>query len=433
MRKKLGNAHQFTVPCRSNDNFAEPTMAISTAKSVKAGSHFDIIFVDDLVNDQNYKSDKALAKCKEDYKDIRALLAPDGYLYVTGTRYSFGDLYENIQVSAKKEMKESGVKAWEFSILPCWVKYCANCESYCHHRDIDHNWTQNASEPKCFICKCPGFKDSGVKDVLFPKFRCADGRTEGHTIEFLESQRRDLGDEFFANQYENNPLPSDQQTFTPELMAAQTLFHEHQLPTALQAATFFVGDLSYVGSDKRDKTVIYACRYWKGQIFVVDCCAGKWDSMGVADNLFMFMLKHRPVMIWIEGFTGYEAYDTVFKIYARDHKVPNFPVTWIPLTYSKDAKKIRMGAVKVPLKQRRLWLYGPMPGYETLVEDMLRWPKLGKHDDFGDCLGLVVQVPTGFQLENLPLTPTEGNKSFLRKLHAKPEDSSYDARVAGSY
>src|ERR1019366_9260989 len=51
---KMGTAHEFTVPCRTNDTFAEPTFAISTAKSVKAGSHFDVIYIDDLVNEQNY-------------------------------------------------------------------------------------------------------------------------------------------------------------------------------------------------------------------------------------------------------------------------------------------------------------------------------------------------------------------------------------------
>ena len=432
-RRQLGNAHEFTVPCRTNDTLAEPTMAISTAKSVKAGSHYDIIFVDDLVNDQNYKSLTLLEKCKEDYKDLRALLAPDGYLYVTGTRYSFGDLYEEIQQKAKQEMKAGKEKSWMFSILPCWVKYCANCEAWCHRRDIDHDWEHNASEPKCKLCNCAGWKDTGVKDVLFPRFRCKDGRTEGHTVEFLEQQRHDMGNEFFANQYENNPLPSDQQTYTPELLAKQSLFHLNEIPSALQAPTFFVGDLSYVGSDKRDMSVIYVCRYFQGRIYVFDCICGKWDSMGVAENLFGGILKYRPSMIWLEAFHGYEAYDTVFQLFARDHNVQNFPVTWIPLTYGKDDKKIRIGTIKVPLQEGRLWLFAGMPQYERLCEDLLRWPKLGKHDDFSDCLGLVVKVPTGFHLETLPRAVDGSNRSFLRKLHEVPEDIRYDSRIAGSF
>lgn len=433
MRRQLGNAHEFTVPCRTNDTFAEPTMAISTAKSVKAGSHYDIIFADDLVNDQNYTSEKLLTKCKEDYKQIRTLLAPDGYMYVTGTRYSFGDLYEQILDLAKKEMQETGQRTWNFSILPCWVRYCVNCEEHCSKRDVGHHWDVNATEPTCATCNCIGFKDSGVKDVLFPKFKCRDGRTEGHTIEFLNAQRREFGDEYFANQYENNPIASGMQTFTPELLAKQTLFNLDHFPTALQSPTFFVGDLSYVGRDDRDKSVIYVCRYWQGQIFVLDCLAGKWNALQLCENLFLGVLKYRPTMIWLEAFLGWEAYDIVMRTFARDKNIERFPVEWIPLKYTKDYKLVQMGAVKVPLEQRRLWLFAGMPGYETLCEDLKRWPKLGKHDDYGDCLGLVCAVPSGYQLESLPKA-MDTSKAWLRKMNGPMNgEPIYDSRISGTY
>src|ERR1700676_1543806 len=85
---KMGTAHEFTVPARTNETAAEPTFAISTAKSVKAGSHFDLIIIDDLVNDQNYRSVKALEKCFQDYLDICPLLDPSGFIVMTGTRLS---------------------------------------------------------------------------------------------------------------------------------------------------------------------------------------------------------------------------------------------------------------------------------------------------------------------------------------------------------
>lgn len=432
--EKLGNAHQFTVPCRTNDTFAEPTMAISTAKTVKAGSHYDIIFVDDLVNETNYRSPKLLQKCIEDYRDICPLLAPDGFMYVTGTRYSFGDLYEEIQTMAKKEMKELGRNQWKFSILPCWVRYCANCEEGCSRRDLDHDFDRNLSEPSCTRCACRGWQDTGIKDVLFPRFRCKDGRTEGHTVEWLESERLRLGAEFFANQYENNPIASGDQTFTPELLAQQTLFHESQFPTALQAPTFFVGDLSYIGDDRRDISVIYVCRYWQGQIYVIDCLAGKWDAWALCENLFIGILKHRPVIIWLERFLGWEAYNTVLEAYARQKELQRFPVDWFPLSYTKGAKVLRIGSIKGVLKQRRLWWNANMPGYENLVNDLKKWPKLGKHDDYGDAMGLVVTVPTGFQLDKLPQAASESSKAWLRKLNEpKGDTGGDDVRVAGSY
>ena len=434
-KTRIGNAHQFTVPARSKtmSSLAQPTFKITTAKSVKAGSHYDLIYVDDLVNETNYRSPKLLEKCIQDYTDIAPLLDPEGYMYVTGTRYSFGDLYQEIQDRAAKEIKETGRNRWSFSILPCWVRYCTNCEPFCTHRDVDHAWSANATEPVCLRCKCIGWKDSGVKDVLFPKAKTKDGRTIGHTIEFLEMERSEHGAEWFANQYENNPIAAGEQTFTPELLARQTLFHENQFPTALQCPTFFVGDLSYVGADDRDKSVFYVCRQWQGQIFVVDCLSGKWDATQLCENLFLGVMKYRPVMIWIERFLGWEAYDTVLNSFARDKNIQRFPVEWMPMSYVPKAKIVRIGTVKEPLSQRRLWLNANMPFYEELCDGLKKWPKLGRHCDYQDCLGLVISAPTGYQLDSLPKIMGT-TQTWLRKLNAPPdEDSGYDSRVSGSF
>lgn len=432
MNKTLANSMQFTVPCRTNDTFAEPTMAISTAKSVKAGSHYDVIFVDDLVNETNYKNPKALQKSIDDYKDICPLLAPDGFMYVTGTRYSFGDLYEDIQRLAKEEQKQFGRNPWKMSILPCWVEACARCK----HFDMFHDKDKNVAEPPCTKCACGGFKKSGTRDVLFPKFTCKDGRTEGHSVEFLDGEKFRMGAEFFANQYENNPIATGSQTFTPELLDQQTLFHESQFPSALVAPTFFVGDLSYVGDDKRDQSVIFVCRYMQGQIFVIDCIFGKWDSMAVAENLMKGMMKYRPTVIWLERFLGWEAYDTVFRAYCAQKEIQRMPVEWIPMSNVEGAKKIRIGSIKGVLAEKRLWIAAQFPSapgaHEVLREQLMKWPKLGKHDDFADCLGLVCLVPTGYQLEKLP-SSSEDSKSWLRKLHQKKESDNYDTRMPGSY
>lgn len=425
--EKLGTQDAFTVPARTNDSFPEATMSISTAKSVKAGSHYDVIFVDDLVNETNYKSPKSLQKCIDDYKDICPLLAPDGFMYVTGTRYSFGDLYEDIQRLAKEEISALGSSPWKFSILPCWVRYCKTCGC----KDINHDFDSNMIEPACTLCACKGFIDSGVKDVLFPKFRCKDGRTEGHTVEFLQSERFRLGDEFFANQYENNPIATGTQTFTTDIIHAQTLFHESQWPSILQAPTFFVGDLSYVGNDKRDQSVVYVCRFFQGQIFVIDCISGKWDSAAVAQNLFDGMLKYRPVMIWLERFLGWEAYNNVFLSFAQNKGVQRFPVDWLLMSNVDGAKKIRIGTIKGVLTERRLWLNANMPCFDILCEQLKKWPKLGRHDDYADCLGLVCSVPTGYQWEK---PPAQNTQSWLRKLHQPQEniDEPYPDNGLGS-
>lgn len=426
---KMGTAHEFTVPCRTNDTFAEPTFAISTAKSVKAGSHFDIIYIDDLVNEQNYRSNKALEKCHQDYLDICPLLEPTGFIVMTGTRYSFGDTYERIQDSAREEERQMGCTIWKFSIRDCWSMGC----KFCKHTDVYHRYDINIVQPPCGIpgCDCIGFTANGSKGVLFPQTRTIDGRAIGHTLAFLEGERIRLGEEFFANQYENRPIATETQTFTETLIGGQTLHEISQIPPYSQSITFIVGDLAYVGQEGRDYSVLFVCRLFQGQIFIFDCLFGNWDSNAVAENTVNALLRHRPSVIYYEKFNGWEAYNNVITAYAATKGVLRVPIQWEKGSQAANAKTIRIGSVKGPLSAKRLWLYALMPAYQRLVQQLVKWPKLGRHDDFADCAGMVVAAPTGYQLENPPQIVSTTN--WLRKFNQSgPPDDTYGDNGCGT-
>jgi hypothetical protein len=425
---KLGTAHEFTVPCRTSEIFAEPTFAISTAKSVKAGSHFDIIYIDDLVNEQNYRSPKALEKCYQDYLDICPLLEPTGFMVVTGTRYSFGDTYERIQERAREEEKKIGRTIWRFSIRNCWTIGCT-----CGHADSFHDYRVNMSEPPCLKagCSCKGFSTTGAKGVLFPITRTLDGRSIGHTLEFLEGEKLRLGDEFFANQYENQPIATGSQTFTEPLIDQQTLLHINQIPDYSASDTIVVGDLAYVGQEGRDYSVLYAARVHQGQLFAFDCDFGNWDSGAVAQHTVDFLFRHRPSMMFYEKFLGHEAYNSVIAAHALTRGLEKVPLQWMQASNTTNAKLIRIGSIKGVLAQRRLWLFGGMRGYDILRNQLLKWPKLGRHDDFADCLGLLCNAPTGYQTVLPPAVETATD--WFRKLAARrPEEDTYQDGGCGT-
>ena len=422
---KMGNAHEFTVPCRTNDTFAEPTFAISTAKSVKAGSHFELIIIDDLVNEQNYRSVKALEKCYQDYIDICPVLEPTGFILMTGTRYSFGDTYERIQEMAREEERQIGKTIWKFSVRDCWSMGCKNCI----HTDVYHAFDKNILQPTCNVqgCKCLGFQANGSKGVLFPETRTHDGRAIGHSLTFLEGEKIRLGEEFFSNQYENRPIATGTQTFTETLIGGQTLHDISQIPPYAQSFTFAVGDLAYVGQSGRDSSVLFVCRLFQGQIFIFDCLFGNWDSDAVAKNTVNVLFRHRPNVIYYEKFNGWEAYNNVISAYALTQGVQKVPIQWEKGSQADNAKLIRIGSVKGPLSNKRLWLFAGMPGYQKLVTQLTKWPKLGRHDDFADCAGMVVSAPTGYELQAPPAAVSATN--WLRKFNqvGPTEDTYYDS------
>jgi len=428
---KLGTAHEFTVPCRTNDIFAQPTFCISTARSVKAGSHFDVIYIDDLVNETNYKKVEALQKCYEDYIDICPLLEPSGFIIMTGTRYSFGDTYERIQDDAKKEMKEMGQTIWKFYIRDCWSHGCQNCS----HTSVYHDYEKNILQPPCEIqgCMCPGYKDRGNIDVLFPQTRTHDGREVGHTLKMLETKKIELGSEFFANQYENKPIATGAQTFDETLIGRQTLHSITQIPPFGSGLTFIVGDLAYVGQSGRDYSVLFACRLFQGQIFIYACEFGTWDAGQVAEQTVNMLLTHRPDIMYYEKFNGWEAYNNVITAHANSRNILKVPLQWEKGSQVENAKLIRIGSVKGPLSARRLWLFAGMKGYDQLVKQLVKWPKLGRHDDFADTAGMVVAAPTGYQLENPPTPVSVGH--WLNRLHqgGVSDDSYYDNGMGSGF
>ncbi len=420
----MGNAHEFTVPCRTSTIFAEPTFKIATAKMVKSGSHFDGIYIDDLVHDQNYRKIEALEKCYQDYLSITPLREAAGFMLVTGTRYSFGDTYERIQEDAKREMKELGRSIWKFSIRDCWSHGCQNCT----HTSVYHDYAINVIEPPCIEpgCDCPGYKDRGNLDVLFPLIRTRDGRQLGFTLQMLASEKVLVGDEFFANQYENKPIATGAQTFDDTLIGRQTLHFLTDFPPYTADNTFAVGDLAYVGQAGRDYSVIYICRLFQGQIFIYACEFGTWDSGQVAENIVNILLVHRPKVFFLEKFNGWEPMERIITAHALSRGVQKVPIQWEKGSQVLNAKLIRIGNVKGPLSARRLWLFGGMKGYDHLVQQLVKWPKLGKHDDFADCAGMVVSAPTGYQLENPPASV--GVANWLRKLadNHQTEENYYD-------
>ena len=425
---KMGTTHNFTVPARTMEILAESTFTISTSRSVKAGSHYDAIFIDDLVNETNYRSVPALEKCYEDYLGVCPLLDPSGFMFVTGTRYSFGDTYERIQEKSKEEERQLGRTIWRFSIRDCWDSRCQHCS----HRESNHDRDINIAVPPCAVrgCSCGGYHGDGTKEVLFPETRSRDGRAIGHTLEFLEGEKIRLGPDFFSCQYENNPIAAGTQTFEEALIGSRTLFEEKQLPDYLLGTTFIVGDLAYVGQPGRDYTVMFVCRLVMGRIYVIACKYGNWDSDAIATNTMKLVQIFHPSALYYEKFNGWDAYNAVILAKAKELGIENLPLQWIKGTQTPNAKMVRIGAVKGPLAAGRLWLYKYMDtqgAYEKLTTQLIRWPKLGKHDDFADALGLVIEAPTGYQFEQPPVQQTTTN--WLRQMNPRPtgEDSYYDS------
>ena len=76
----------------------EATVSTVGAEGQVVGKHYDVIFVDDLVDQKNSQTSYMREQVKTFYyKTLLPTLEPDGEIHVLGTRYHYADLYGHLQ------------------------------------------------------------------------------------------------------------------------------------------------------------------------------------------------------------------------------------------------------------------------------------------------------------------------------------------------
>ena len=427
-----GNAHEFSVPARGESILAEPTFCISTARSVNSGSHFDIIVIDDLVNDSNWNSPKLLESCYSDYLSICPLLDPQGYMLMTGTRYAIGDTYERIQENAR-ETEQAGqfASVWAFLIRDCWSQDCSNPN--CKHAAIFHN--HNGLLAPCTMdgCNCSGFVADGEKKCLFPAVpKKTSGDTFGHTLEFLAKTLAEQGKQFFACQYLNAPEQDGSQIFTQQLIDSVTI-DISKLPPRATSSSYLCGDMAYSVATKANYSVILAFQKSGGAHYLWGCWYGKFTASDRADLVLRTIATVRPETFFIERNMNSDSFALNLAARMPEVGLAKLPIIWTDLSTKKDAKQDRIADIELAMKGRRFFIVKQMQGspgaFEKLVQQLLRFPNCGAGgDDFADCAGMIVSAPTNYLSEALPQTQPQSMNSWLNKLHrcAEPDDSYGD-------
>jgi len=344
--KKLGTLNAFTVPARQKTYLKEETVTVASPKSIKAGQHYDAGFFDDLIHEQNFRNAELVEKAIEDFSLYVPLIDPGGYRYVTGTRYTFGDLYEHIQ----RLNTES--HSWQISIKGCWE-----------------------------------INEDGSKTLLFPQVKLPDGsKTVGHTLEMLESIQAE-DPEMFAAQYLNQPIATDSQLFTEHLLMSHVRSPQEPNFPQLGQRTFFI-DLSTSGKND-DCVLLVGQQDPEAKMYVTDAIGGAWQPAAFKDIILTKVLELRPIRVLIEK----TAAGNVFAEYLRAeglHLGLHIPIEFIKVSNQKDAKYLRISIASGVLKKDRLFFFPGLSCWTNMFEQMTTYPRT-KHDDYPDTVALMVQ------------------------------------------
>jgi hypothetical protein len=90
---------QITVSQRSIGTIKEPTISTAGVETSLTGSHYNIMIMDDLVEENNVSTADQIRKIIRFYQNSLDLLDPGGQILVVGTRWSEGDLYGHLITS----------------------------------------------------------------------------------------------------------------------------------------------------------------------------------------------------------------------------------------------------------------------------------------------------------------------------------------------
>jgi predicted phage terminase large subunit-like protein len=371
---KLGTKFAFTVPARIKKQLQQATVTVASPKSVKTGQHFDILFADDLVNDQNFQSEKKLKKVADEFRAMIPLVDPGGYRFVTGTRYSFGDLYEQI-IRANDGQ-------WTISVKDCWLE-----------------------------------------DGVTPRFNTrelADGRIIGISREQLLQIMRE-SPSVYASQYLNKPASTGNQLFTEQKLLGAVV-SEKDSP-ALSRAVLFV-DLASSTAEYADDSVILCGKIdHLANMYVVDGVGGRWTSSQLSMQLIEMAAKHRPIKVMIEK-TASSAYFTDYLKVVCSAKGVSLPLDFLPVNNGKDAKHIRISSLEGYIRTKRIRFFSGLQCQDKLFEQFVQFPR-ANHDDYIDTVALMAQTFNTFR----PGTPMSTSKHPLLAAMEQQEQAQAAAAI----
>lgn len=142
---------KFISPKRNSAlNLRDPTFAVATFDSVKAGGHYELVDFDDCTNEINCATPELVEKNEQHYDDTDPLVEPGGYRHFFGTRWApdDSDLPEVIKRRGETYAEDNeGERNTVYFALPVWyVKTDGTPEEQKERADRDKRNTLKPSD-----------------------------------------------------------------------------------------------------------------------------------------------------------------------------------------------------------------------------------------------------------------------------------------------
>ena len=329
---------EIFVKIRDKRNLKVPSIMATGVDASVVGLHFGMLIHDDLVYRENVGTNDAREKTREYRRESLALLVPhkgnSGKLLNIGTRWHYDDAHQELEDGFNGQGPYTN-QVWQLKM---------------------------------------GCRDEETGEPLFPT---------RWTNEKLESQRQRMGSFTFACQFENNPVPDDQQTFKrTDLRWFEDLPGYHEPEHLRRPYLFFTAvDPNRTEQTQNDPCVVMtAARDPDGHIWIVDMSRGHPTGTELVKIIRSHLQRWEPETLILET-NNYQYQlqrwleEDMIRIGRSWHITP---VVRGPTTRKYD----RISALQPLVERGALHI---REGMEVVAQELEHWPAWN-HDDTLDTL-----------------------------------------------
>jgi len=100
------------VLARPNANLTDPTIVTTGLGRTLTGAHPDLVILDDLITDANYRSAATIDRSRTLVSSVFPVLEPWGALILCGTRWAHNDIYGWVMAMDDELFEEQGIREW---------------------------------------------------------------------------------------------------------------------------------------------------------------------------------------------------------------------------------------------------------------------------------------------------------------------------------
>jgi len=375
---------QFFVAGRTTEA-KEATFTISTSGTAMAGGHFDIVIVDDGVDEENSKTRDSLQGTIDWYRllpklqEPKSKYGPGGVVFNCGTIYDDGDLH-----------------MWLRGMIP---------DSESPWDDYTHLILKAMENPECWDAKLRKFVDPILN---FP-----------HTLnERKLTQEYKNGSSDFYKQYQNECRDAANQIFRKEQFK---IIQSYDVPSVL--TKYVLTDYAMGTDNKNDRTAIWVVGLdWKRNAYCLDFVVGRWGLDERIKRTVLFAQKYDAAAISVEQMMANEG---VLDGLAKEVDRRRLRVRIVPIGgRSTESKHSRICALQPRLERQthedgciffvtrdqtdttgipKAFLNWDRDGVATgeIVHEFVRFPK-AVHDDIPDALSDIDKRDTKAQAYLFP-------------------------------